>query len=99
MPQTQNLNSNEEFDIGPVSATAAGSPAPLPGPVVFSPSGPITLIDVNPETVTVRATGAGAYSVSITSGNLSESVDGTITAVVPAADALVVPLSPVRPQI
>ena len=86
----------EEFDIGPVSATAGGSPAPLPGPVEFTLSGDpcVDLIPVDAVTVTARSTGSGNAVINVKSGDLSDTVS---VACVATADALVVPVSAPRP--
>lgn len=89
----------EEFDIGPVSATAQGAPAPLPGPVVFTPAGDpvVELVPIDAVTVTVRALAlGGSATIIIESGGLSDTVLVNVSIPVPVADALVVPLSPIR---
>lgn len=97
MPQSVNLAADEEYDLGPVSGLRGGNPAPLADPVVFEPSGPIELVVIDPVTVTVKASGAGPYSVTVSSGSLpAEVVSGEVSAL--NADSLVVPVGPVRKQ-
>lgn len=94
---SQDLASNQVFTIGPVSGTRQAIPAPLPDSVVFVPSGPVTLLAIDPVTVDVAATGEGTYSVIVSCGSLEPTtISGTISAAV--ADTLVVPVGNLRNQ-